>query len=169
MNDINSDTKSLSEAVTISYNKEHLEKYLEMIQYGDYIDGVVLDSICELLRKLYYYVFDAKLGEIMNPIIAVRHSWSNDDNDDCVAVIAYVVAQFANDVCSTLGENLDKTDLKEIRNELEKIYNEHDLIYSVIEGKIEGRYHFYCSNIPRFYDQCKQTANRREMNTMNLF
>ena len=166
MNDLKSEsTTNALNQYTIHYNKEYLEKYLEMVQYGDYIDGVVLDSICGLLRKVYYYIFDAKLGEIRNPLIAVRYVWSDDD----VAIYAYAIAQFADDVCSALSENLDKINLKEIRDELEKIYNKHDLIYSSIESQMEESDSFYRSNVSRFYNVCKQNANPSSLSGSSIF
>lgn len=166
MNDLKSDiTTNVLNQYTVHYNKVHLEKYLKIVQYGEYIDGVVLDSICGLLRKVYYYIFDAKLGEIRNPLIAVRRDWSDDD----MAVYAYAISQFADDVCSELGENLDKINLKEILNELEKIYNKHDLIYSAIESQMEESDSFYHSNVSRFYNVCKQNANSSSLGGSTIF
>ncbi|MFQ9249445.1 MAG: hypothetical protein ACLR3R_19565 [Clostridium paraputrificum] len=165
MYDLKSDiTTNVLNQYTVHYNKVHLEKYLKIVQYGGYIDGVVLDSICGLLRKVYYYIFDAKLGEIRNPLIAVRRDWFDD-----MVVYAYAITQFADDVCSALGENLDKINLKEIRNELEKIYNKHDLIYSAIESQMEESDSFYHSNVSRFYNVCKQNANPNSLGVSTIF
>lgn len=165
MYDLKSDiTTNVLNQYTVHYNKVHLEKYLKIVQYGGYIDGVVLDSICGLLRKVYYYIFDAKLGEIRNPLIAVRRDWFDD-----MVVYAYAITQFADDVCSALGENLDKINLKEIRNELEKIYNKHDLIYSAIESQMEESDSFYHSNVSRFYNVCKQNANTSSLGVSTIF
>lgn len=166
MNSLKLDTAvNVTESDTILYNKIYLEKYLEMVQYGDYVDGVVLDSICELLLKLYYNVFEAQVGELRHSIISVRYNWS-DNEDGFTLLYAYVIAQFADEVYSVLTGNLNKSSLKDIRSELEEVYNKHELISSVVEGQIEEYDSFYGVNISRFYNLCKQIASSKKSDTL---
>lgn len=150
---------------TILYNKCHLEKYLEQVDYGEDVVGDVLDSIRDLLLKLYYNVYNVGVGDIRHPIIAFKYQWYMDD-EGLPLVNAYVLAQFANDVYLVLCQNSDKTKLTDIADELKEVYKNHDELYSVILAGIESYDSFYGVNVPRFYNSCKQIANKRKTDSL---